>query len=244
MWPRALAVLGGLALLGSLWIPWYAHLTESLFIISRGADDTETVSLLGEVRGGGVAAWRVFTVTDVVLAAFAVLVPLIAVRWADAVRYAGVLALALVVFRLIEPPGPPIAFTLEAGAGLALAGAAVWCLPWLRLIAPLVLLASLWMPWFGAGVPDRTLEFPPASEEGPGDGGVISTTPWHVFSVIDIIVFVLALAALRRRWAALAAGPAVLGAIVLAPDGLEPRTGAFIALAAAVAATAASWRAA
>jgi hypothetical protein len=239
MWPRALALAGGIMLLGSLFLPWYAHFTESVFIITRGSNGSETVRL-----GGGVAAWRVFTVTDIVLAALAVTVPLLALRWADAVRYAGVLALALVVFRMIEPPGEPIAFALTIGAALALAGTAAWCLPWLRFIAPLVLLASLWMPWFGAHGPDRIPDFPPVPEEFLGDAARISATPWHVFSVLDVLLLVLALAALRWRWAAAAAVPAVLGGIVLAPDGLEPRTGAFVALAAAVAATAASWRAA
>jgi len=60
---------------------------------------------------------------------------------------------------------------------------------------------------------------------GPGPTGDVFTF---------IAVAVLALVTLRYRWAALPAALLVGLRIVFPPDGLEPRTGAFIALGAAL----------
>lgn len=227
MWPRALAVLGGAALLGSLFLPWYEHFEHGAFIITRRANDTESVSL----GGGGVAAWRVFTVTDIVLATIALATPVIAFRRPVLAPVFGVVAVGIVVFRLIEPPGPEeVEFTLGPGAGLAIAGAVALCAPWARFVAPLVLLASLWMPWYGAEpAPDvGNLAAPRLAAVLPGPTGDVFTF---------IAVAVLALVALRYRWAALPAALLVGFWIVFPPNGLEPRTGAFIALGAALVAT-------
>ena len=234
MWIRALAVLGGAALLGSLFLPWYEHFERSVFIITRGVNDTETVTL-----GGGVVAWRVFTVTDVVLATIALSTPVIAFRRPSLAPVFGALAVALVVFRLIEPPGPDeVDFTLGPGAGLAIAGAVALCAPWAGFVAPLVLLASLWMPWYGSEpVPDAGNLAAPLLAEVLGSGPGESWFAWDTYTLTAVAIGALALAALRWRWVA---GPAVLlvGAwIAFPPDGLEPRTGAFIALGAACLAT-------
>jgi len=237
MWPRALVVLGGVALLGSLFLPWYELFEHSVFIITRGANDTESVWPPGaastSLDGGGVAAWRVFTVTDVVLATIALATPVIAFRRPALAPVFGAVAVGIVVFRLIEPPGPEeVEFTLGPGAGLAIAGAVALCAPWARFVAPLVLLASLWMPWFGAEpAPDAgNLAAPQLAAVGGGPGPT-----GDVFTFIAVAV--LALVALRYRWAALPAALLVGFWIVFPPDGLEPRTGAFIALGAALVAT-------
>ena len=68
---------------------------------------------------------------------------------------------------------------------------------------------------------------------GPGE----SWFAWDTYTFTAIAIGALALAALRWRWAA---APAVLLVgvwIAFPPDGLEPRTGAFIALGAAFLAT-------
>ena len=235
MWLRALAVLGGAALLGSLFLPWYEHFEHSVFIITRGANDTESVRVLGTASGAldgsGVPAWRVFAVTDIVLATIALATPVLAFRRPSLAPVFGAVAVALVVFRLIEPPGlEEVEFTLGPGAGLAIAGAVALCVPWARFVAPLVLLASLRMPWYGIEpVPDTgNLAVPQLAAVLGGGSGPTG----EVFTLIAVAV--LALVTLRYRWAALPAALLVGFWIVFPPDGLEPRTGAFIALGAAL----------
>ncbi len=82
------------------------------------------------------------------------------------------------------------------------------------------LLGSLFLPWYARHRARGVLG-------GPATGDVFTF----------IAVAVLALVALRYRWAALPAALLVGFWIVFPPDGLEPRTGAFIALGAALLAT-------
>lgn len=90
---RAFTALGALALLASLFLPWYD--ATVVMIITRGANNTETVSDLG----GTVTAWEAFAVFDVVLAT---------------------LALAIVLFAVRRRPGPATAFAALATALVAL----------------------------------------------------------------------------------------------------------------------------
>jgi len=224
MWIRALAVLGSAALLGSLFLPWYELDVATGWVSYVGGDV-------------GLDPWSLFTVEDVVLATIAFATPVIAFRRPAVTPVLGALALAVVVFRLIVlPDGETL--TLAPAAGLAVAGAVAICAPWLRFVAPLLLLASLWMPWFAAApVPETGNLAAPQLAVVLGGGPGESWFAWDTYTFTAIAIGALALAALRWRWVA---APAVLlvGAwIAFPPDGLEPRTGAFIALGAALLAT-------
>jgi hypothetical protein len=98
--PHLVARLGAVALLGSLLAPWY---DATVFIVTRGAGDTETTAPLG---GYGSGPSTVTAIVLIVLAAVALARP----------RYAWP-AIGVVIFRMIEP-NPDIGW----GAYLALAG--------------------------------------------------------------------------------------------------------------------------
>jgi hypothetical protein len=116
---------------------------DGAYIVTRGGGNTETVSVLAT---GDLAAWRVFAVVDVllaVLAAIAIAVPVVA-RLADEpakpiaaaviASAVGPIAIALVVFRLIDTPTPFGDLQLRPGAWLALAGALIaWIGSWMAL---------------------------------------------------------------------------------------------------------------
>jgi hypothetical protein len=135
-----IAGLGGVLLLVSLFAPWYR---DGVYVVTRGGGNTETVSVLAT---GDLAAWRVFAVVDVLLAllaAIAIAVPVVA-RLADEpakpiaaaviASAAGPIAIALVVFRLIDTPTPYGDLQLRPGAWLALAGALIaWIGSWMAL---------------------------------------------------------------------------------------------------------------
>lgn len=111
---RLVAPLGGLLLLGSLFLPWY------------GAAVHDTVDL-------SATGWQYFDVTDIALAAaaaVAIAVPLVRRRAFTALAAAAcVLAAALIVYRMFDRPGPfaieGLLISLELGTGpwVALAGA-------------------------------------------------------------------------------------------------------------------------
>ncbi|MDA0173128.1 hypothetical protein OJ998_28765 [Solirubrobacter taibaiensis] len=221
MWPRALALIGSAALLASLFLPWYELDVATGWVIYVGGDV-------------GLDPWSLFTVEDVVLATIAFATPVIAFRRPALTPVLGALALAVVVFRLIVlPDGETL--TLAPAAGLAVAGAVAICAPWLRFVAPLLLIASLWMPWFAAApVPEvGNLAAPQLAVELGGGPGA-SWFAWDPYWFTAIAIAVLALVALRWRWVAAVAALLVSVWIVFPPDGLEPRTGAFIALGAAL----------
>ena len=89
MWVRALAALGGATLLGSLFLPWYEHFEQSVFIITRGANDTVSVRLAAALN------LDLFTVTDIVLATIALAAPVIAFRRPSLTPAFGVVAVAI-----------------------------------------------------------------------------------------------------------------------------------------------------
>jgi hypothetical protein len=113
-----LAGLGGALLLVSLFAPWY-----------------------GPGEDGGGTAWEAFSVIDVLLALLALLaiaVPLVSLATRGPAKSIGTAVLAsalgwiavlLVVFRLLDNPGP-----LRFGAWLALAGSILaWVGSWLSM---------------------------------------------------------------------------------------------------------------
>jgi len=112
---RAFAALGGVALLVSLFLPWYA--SSASFLITRGAGDSETISGLGEV-----SAWQAFGMTDVLLATLALAIVLLAFRRHAVVAtvFAG-LAAAIVILRLLWHPYDGLGVTY--GIWIALAAA-------------------------------------------------------------------------------------------------------------------------
>jgi hypothetical protein len=103
--------MGAALLFAALFLPWYR---DDIFIITRGGNHTETVSVLG---GNDLTAWRVFTVLDVALVALALA--------ATRSRVAGAAAVVLVAFRLIDTPTPIPDLATGPGAWLALAGALI-----------------------------------------------------------------------------------------------------------------------
>ena len=103
-------------------------------------------------------AWSAFTASDAVLAALAVAAVLLAFVRPSFARLAGVAALALVACPVCSGRRPrPSTYTLAPATALALAGAVALCagpVPRLRAAEPLaglgglVLLLSLWLPWY------------------------------------------------------------------------------------------------
>jgi hypothetical protein len=124
-----LAGLGGAVLLGSLWLKWYGFDADAL--APKGA------GVLSVLNTGtpSVSAWQAFSVTDILLALFAALaigVPvssILARTTAKPVAFTvlsscgGALAVLLVLYRLIDPPGSNELVALETGAWIGLVGA-------------------------------------------------------------------------------------------------------------------------
>jgi hypothetical protein len=116
-----LAGAAGLALLASMWLSWYEPAA------AFGALDRLDLSI---------SAWEAFSVLDVVLALLA-LVPL-GLVWAQATRdspavpvafsvfatLAGLLAALLILYRIVNQPGPNDAVDVHLGAWAGFAAAA------------------------------------------------------------------------------------------------------------------------
>lgn len=121
MLPRALTALGGAVLLGSLWLDWYGFEPSSPF----GSDPVGIVDGAITIAVGpwSPTAWGMFAVLDVVLATVALVAVAALVRpaAARAVRALGMVAAALVVFRLAVPPEDGL--SIAAGGFVALAAA-------------------------------------------------------------------------------------------------------------------------
>jgi hypothetical protein len=135
-----IAGLGGVLLLVSLFLPWY---TPNLPTAFDGATlQVNHFTLVVE----SVTAWQAFTFIDIVLAVLAVLailVPVVPVATSGPAKSIGIaviasatgwIAVGLVAFRLLDPPGPNGAIDLRYGAWLALAGAILaWVGSWLSM---------------------------------------------------------------------------------------------------------------
>ncbi|WP_028058153.1 hypothetical protein [Candidatus Solirubrobacter pratensis] len=126
-----LAGVGGTVLLGSLWLTWYGFAAGVLIgpggdAVLFGANDRHVPAL---------TAWEAFSVTDVLLALFALLaigVPLTSalargpakpVAFTVLGSVGGVLAVLLVLYRLLDQPGSNALVAVKAGAWIGLAGA-------------------------------------------------------------------------------------------------------------------------
>jgi hypothetical protein len=121
----SVAAAGGVALLASLFADWYS--TPPLRVPGVGFAPLDV----------GVNAWQAFSVLDVVLALLALaplaLVVLQATRDSPALpiafsvltTVAGALALLLILYRIVNQPGPNEAVEVEAGAWAGLVAAAV-----------------------------------------------------------------------------------------------------------------------
>jgi hypothetical protein len=135
-----IAGLGGILLLVSLFLPWYA--LDPNVALDGG-------TLVYRPGGYAVAAftgWETFTIIDIVLAVLAllsILVPVLSVATSGPAKSIGSaviasavgwLAIVLVGFRLLDPPGSNASVDLRYGAWLALAGAVIaWIGSWMSM---------------------------------------------------------------------------------------------------------------
>ena len=129
-----LAGVGGVVLLGSLWLKWYGFDADAL--VPKGELEGPAKNLVDTALAtADITAWQAFSVTDVLLALFALLaigVPLtsaLARRPAKPVAFTvlgsvgGVLAVLLVLYRLVDQPGSNALVAVKAGAWIGMAGA-------------------------------------------------------------------------------------------------------------------------
>jgi hypothetical protein len=260
------SAVGGVLLAASLFAPWYR--SAPFFIITRGADGTETKSSLA--FPDRVTAWGVFTTLDVLLTVIAALAVLAPARWRALAASAAVL---LVVFAMVDPPWTDTSPIY--GAWLGLAGALIACAGgWLSFIdrrpntrpaqrrrefavlaatGGALLIGSLFVVWFDV-IEGQTAPFP-LHVDGAATG-------WQWFTVTDVLLGLagaLTLAAAASRVQVLSIG-ATAACALLAPwvlyrvleqpgplyaDGfglaMEPRIGAWLGLAGVLIAAVGGW---
>ncbi|MDA0180938.1 hypothetical protein OJ997_11585 [Solirubrobacter phytolaccae] len=111
---RALIAVGALAVLGSLWLVWYGLAPD---VVAQSGESIE----LSLEDDEAYTAWRLFTLVDLALAALSVALIVVTTRPAAvwAWRLLATATLALVAFRMVEPPE---GLEPSWGALLALAG--------------------------------------------------------------------------------------------------------------------------
>jgi len=241
-----LARLGGLILLGSLFLPWYRIYEGIITIEIEGAPSPPPPT----PRSWLESAWESLALLDFVLAVLAVLI----VAVPRLRTYAAWAAVVIVATRLIEPPDYGDAGRSWGGfVGLAGALLAAWPARRPRLsetlagVAGLALLLALALPWYGSTVGSLY----PGGDTRYADVR-IDHTAWQQLAVIDVIVAsiaVLALLVALRGTASAALLKAVgwvaivlvAARIVFAPDLYTTTYGAFVALAAAAIAWGAAW---
>ncbi len=137
-----MAVLGGIALIASLWLPWYsfripAALIDSADNIARQLGFSEAavnsgVQQLNQLAPFHITAWQTMTTIPGVLLVAGVIgggLSLLAISGrassvAKLVGFAGVIGAALVVYRWAVPPGPGGLLHPAWGLWLALGGSA------------------------------------------------------------------------------------------------------------------------
>jgi hypothetical protein len=125
------AGIGGVVLLGSLWLKWYG-IDPAAF-----ADGTTPASPALAAKVPSIDAWQAFSVVDILLAPAALLaigVPLTSafarspakpVAFALLSTVGGALAVLLVLFRIVDQPGSNALVAVKAGAWIGLAGALI-----------------------------------------------------------------------------------------------------------------------
>jgi RsiW-degrading membrane proteinase PrsW (M82 family) len=150
-----IAGAGGLALLAAMFLHWYGVSSEPLDrALPAGA-------ITFAIIGAEATAWQAFGVLDVVLALLA-LVPLalvffqatrrspaIPVAFSVLTALAGALAALLILYRIVNQPGPNDVVEVEAGA-------------WLGLLAALVVSAGGWRSMRVEPIPGTP--FPPVED--------------------------------------------------------------------------------
>ncbi|MDA0180939.1 hypothetical protein OJ997_11590 [Solirubrobacter phytolaccae] len=235
--------LGGLILLVSLFLPWYGNHAAVV-----GTE--QGIHVL--VSGFG-TAWEAFSGFDIVLAVLAVAVVLTPRGRA----LVGLAALVVVAHLLLDRPeegfAPPV-----YGAWIGLAGALLAAWPstrdWRVLAAGaggVALLVSLSTRWYLAPWPNESgIEFPPSDWDR---FLIVPRSGWDALLVVDLALAALALlvlgVALTRSatvqsvaravgWLAIVL---VAARIVFEPDDTKLAYGAYVALAAAALAWAATW---
>lgn len=239
---RRLDAAGGVILLVALFLPWYGSHVAMI------AGDEQGVHLLVDRSG---TAWQMLSVFDVLLAALAVAI-VVAPRGRSLL---GLVALGLVAHLLLDRPeegfAPP-----AYGAWIALAGAALAACPSkldARAVvgaAGLALLVSLSARWYWAPWPDSGLDFPPTDWDR---FLIVPHSAWDQLLIVDLVLaavalLVLAVALTRSAavqtvaravgWIAIAL---VAARIVFEPAQTDVAYGAYVALAAAALAWAATW---
>jgi hypothetical protein len=130
-----IAGAGGLALLAAMFLHWYGVADDAFDDVVPPSPDV--LGYLFLIRGAEATAWQAFGVLDVVLALLA-LVPLalvvtqatrrspsIPVTFSVLTAIAGGLAALLILYRIVNQPGPNELVDVQAGAWLGLLAAVV-----------------------------------------------------------------------------------------------------------------------
>jgi hypothetical protein len=172
---RPLRLAGALAVLASLWLPWYGlSLGDEL----RGAIDREAAQLpqgFGEFARGllealpssfRVTGWHAFEGADVALAllAAAAVVSLALEVDPRAVMAAGAAIAGLVLIHLLDQPGPNEIVSVKVG-------------PWVALVGGVAIAASAWPPAVPAAPEAPAAWAPPASAPPASAPASVSPPP-------------------------------------------------------------------
>jgi uncharacterized membrane protein len=150
-----IAGAGGLALLAAMFLHWYGVAIPAVVPLGRGA------VAFAPLDAPEATAWQAFDVLDIVLALLA-LVPLalvftqatrrspsIPVAFSVFTTLAGALAALLILYRIVNQPGPNDIVEVEAGA-------------WLGLVAALIIAAGGWRSMRVEPIP--AAPFPPVED--------------------------------------------------------------------------------
>jgi hypothetical protein len=169
---KALPILSGAVLLGSLFLPWYGL---------AGAQPSLTIS-----------AWTAFSATDVVLAVLAIVIAAV-----PPVRVAAAwIAVVLVAGRLVHPPVAGL-FELSFGGFVGFAGALSAAWPGrLRVgevlagVGGLVLVLALGLEWYEFALTDAVGPNEPDPVD-PANGWIQDSSGWAVFTRLDLALTAL-----------------------------------------------------
>ncbi len=135
------AGIGGVVLLGSLWLKWYGFDPNGLVPTTINGRPGPPLAI-SRFTGAGrlvpdITAWQAFSVIDILLALLALLaigVPLTSalargpakpIAFAVLSSLGGALAVLLVLFRIVDQPGSNALVAVKAGAWIGLAGALI-----------------------------------------------------------------------------------------------------------------------
>jgi hypothetical protein len=129
-----IAGIGGVVLLGSLFLKWYGFDASGLVPEPLRSG---VIQELNSFSTPSATAWQIFSITDILLAAVALLAMAIPVVTAVATTpakpvaltvvtsVAGAFAVLLVLYRIVNQPGDNALIAVKAGAWIGLAGALI-----------------------------------------------------------------------------------------------------------------------